>query len=148
MADCFDENVTNAQPLLWPFWSRSTVHSSMVPCPENSCRTSFSLNFLFSIPTKSFRSEKKSDDASLVHILILNYMRKFALCIFVCKICLIIHVLCVLPFTLFKFKMKEEKNWRWDEDKFSKQKQIKNHFKKSNANYNLSNLLRYTELLF
>lgn len=55
-ADCFAENVTKAQPLLCPNWSRSTVHSSMAPFPENNCRTSCSLYFLLSIPTNSLRS--------------------------------------------------------------------------------------------
>ena len=58
IADCLVENVTKAQPLLWPEGSLSTVHSSIVPCPENNCLTSFSLYFLFSIPTNSLRSVK------------------------------------------------------------------------------------------
>lgn len=59
MALCFVANVTKAQPLLCPFWSRSTVHSSMVPWPVNSCLTSASLYFLFNMPTKSLRSGTK-----------------------------------------------------------------------------------------
>lgn len=55
-ACCFVENVTNAQPLLWPFWSRSTVHSSIGPWPAKSWRTSCSLYFLLSIPTNNLRS--------------------------------------------------------------------------------------------
>lgn len=56
MAACFDANVTNAQPLLCPFWSRNTVHSSIGPCFSNNLRTSASFSFLFNIPTNSFRS--------------------------------------------------------------------------------------------
>lgn len=59
IAACLVENVTKAQPLLWPFGSRSTVHSSIVPWPLNNCLTSFSLYFLLSIPTNNFRSENK-----------------------------------------------------------------------------------------
>lgn len=56
MADCLVEKVTKAQPLLWPDGSRSTVHSSIVPWLENICLTSFSLYFLFNMPTNSLRS--------------------------------------------------------------------------------------------
>lgn len=56
MAACLVANVTKAQPLLWAFWSRSTVHSSIGPCFSKICRTSFSDSFLFSMPTNSLRS--------------------------------------------------------------------------------------------
>lgn len=56
IAFCFDVNVTKAQPLLWPFWSRSTVHSSILPKLAKSPLTSCSLYFLLSIPTNNLRS--------------------------------------------------------------------------------------------
>ena len=43
-------------PLLWPFCSRRTVHSSICPKGANIIRTSFSLHFLDSIPINSFLS--------------------------------------------------------------------------------------------
>ena len=46
-------------PLLTPFVSRRTVHSSMVPNELNITRTSLSLNFLETMPTNNFRSVKK-----------------------------------------------------------------------------------------
>lgn len=60
MADCLVEKVTKAQPLLCPDGSRSTVHSSIVPWFENICLTSFSLYFLFNIPTNSLRSAEEN----------------------------------------------------------------------------------------
>lgn len=65
IAACFVPNVTKAQPLLCPLVSRKTVHSSIVPCPENNCRTSASLYFLFNIPTNNFRSENKCKEKKI-----------------------------------------------------------------------------------
>lgn len=57
IAACFVANVTKAQPLLCPFWSRNTVHSSMAPCTSKSLRTSISVSFLFNMPTNNLRSK-------------------------------------------------------------------------------------------
>ena len=48
-------------PLLCPFGSRRTVHSSIVPNGENIVRTSFSEHLRANIPRKSFRSSTKRE---------------------------------------------------------------------------------------
>ena len=60
MAYCLLAKVTKAQALLFPVLSLSTEHSSMVPYTLNMFLTSFSVNFLDSIPTNNLRSETKS----------------------------------------------------------------------------------------
>lgn len=60
MAACLLVNVTKAHPLLCPWASLRTVHSSIEPCPPNSARTSASDIFFDSIPTNSLRSAKEN----------------------------------------------------------------------------------------
>ena len=43
-------------PRLWPFWSRKTVQSSILPKGANIIFTSFSLNFFDNIPINNFLS--------------------------------------------------------------------------------------------
>ena len=75
-------------PLLFPFWSRNMVHSSIDPNGIKSCLTSSSNCCLLSIPTKSLRSSGKQNKiednrcayytgASLVNeYLIINYIQE------------------------------------------------------------------------
>ena len=55
---CLKNSDKNNLPLLWPFCSLSTVHSSMVPKGAYIIRTSFSVHFLDSIPINNFRSSE------------------------------------------------------------------------------------------
>ena len=70
IAHCLEENVTKAQPLLWPFESLKTVHSSMVPNGANINRTSCSLYRFVNIPTNNFRSEMDLEGLVLLLLLL------------------------------------------------------------------------------
>ena len=64
-------------PLLTPFVSLRTVHSSMVPNELNITRTSLSLNFLETMPTNNFRSGKERETSNQTRRGFLLYKKGF-----------------------------------------------------------------------